>query len=117
MSPAEDAPAREETSMVAAVDEEVAALRAVTADLLAKHCTQDHVRAAMATEDGFDRDVWAHAARTGLHGLAIAEEFGGADAGHVAMGAVMEEMGAALLGGPFLATAVLTAHVLRLCAD
>jgi alkylation response protein AidB-like acyl-CoA dehydrogenase len=106
-----------ETVMVAAVDDEVAALRAVTADLLGKHCTQAHVRAAMATEDGFDRDLWSHAARTGLHGLLIAEEFGGADAGHLAMGAVMEEMGAALVGGPFLATAVLTPHVLRLCAE
>jgi acyl-CoA dehydrogenase len=103
--------------MTAAVGEELDALRATVSELLVKHCSESDVRATMATESGHDRDLWNRLAEMGLLGLLIGEEFGGAEAGHVAMGVVMEEMGAALMGGPFLATAVLTAHVLNGSGD
>lgn len=103
--------------MTAAVGEELDALRATTRELLAKHSSEAQVRAAMATDTGHDRDLWRRLAETGLPGLLIDEQFGGAAAGHVAMGVVMEEMGAALMGGPFLATAVLTTHVLNCSGD
>ena len=48
----------------------------------------------------------------GLTGLLIAEQHGGAGAGPVEMGIVMEEMGRALLVGPFLSTAVLVPSLL-----
>lgn len=103
--------------MTAAVGEELDALRATVSELLAKHCSESDVRTAMATDTGHDRGLWNRLAEMGLLGLLIGEEFGGAEAGHVAMGVVMEEMGAALMGGPFLASAVLSAHVLNGCGD
>lgn len=103
--------------MTAAVGEELDALRATVSELMAKHWSETEVRAAMATDTGHDPALWNRLAETGLLGLLIGEEFGGAGAGQVAMGVVMEEMGAALMGGPFLATAVLSAHLLDLCDD
>lgn len=103
--------------MTAALDAELHALRVTTRELLAKHCSEAQVRAAMATDTGHDRELWRHLAEMGLPGLLIDEQFGGAGAGHVAMGVVMEEMGAALMGGPFLATAVLSTHVLNCSTD
>ncbi|WP_197383203.1 acyl-CoA dehydrogenase family protein [Mycolicibacterium mengxianglii] len=103
--------------MTAAVSEELDALRAAVSEVLAKYCSEAQLRAAMATDTGHDTNLWNRFAEMGLPGLLISEEFGGAGAGHVAMGVVMEEMGAALAGGPFLATAVLTTHVLNCCGD
>lgn len=71
----------------------------------------------MATATGHDRELWQRLATTGMQGLLIDEQFGGSGAGHAAMGVVMEEMGAALMGGPFLASAVLSAHVVNCSGD
>lgn len=56
--------------------------------------------------DGYDPKVYARLnGELGLSGLIVPEEYGGAGAGLSELAVVLEETGAALLPGPFLATA------------
>ena len=93
------------------------ALRDAVADLLARHSDEAQVRALMATDTGFDPAMWRELAAMGLTGLLIAEQYGGSGAGPVEMGIAMEEMGRALLVGPFLSTAVLVPSLLAEVGD
>ena len=71
------------------------------------------VRELMETPDGTDRTVWRQAGtQLGLQGIAIAEEYGGAGFSFTEQAIVLEEFGAALYGGPYLASAVLAATAL-----
>ncbi len=55
--------------------------------------------------EGYDPEVYARlSGELGLSGLIVAEEYGGAGAGFAELAVVLEETGAALLPGPFLAT-------------
>ena len=62
------------------------------------------VRHLMATEHGFDRDLWHEIARLGWNGIAIPERFGGSglSLGHTAV--IAEPMGRHLLATPFTST-------------
>ncbi|MCV7344772.1 acyl-CoA dehydrogenase family protein [Mycolicibacterium rhodesiae] len=86
-------------------------------DLMAKRSPEAEVRRLMATDSGYDPEVWAELAAMGLLGLAIPEEFGGSGAGAVEVGLVMEAMGRALLCAPYLSTAVLTTQLLAALGD
>jgi alkylation response protein AidB-like acyl-CoA dehydrogenase len=93
-------------------------LRASVRRFLADRAPMSRVRELMETEDGTDRAVWAQAgAQLGLQGLAIPEAYGGAGFGFVEQAIVLEEMGAALYGGPYLASAVLAATALLASPD
>ncbi|WP_433517201.1 acyl-CoA dehydrogenase family protein [Nonomuraea sp. CA-143628] len=64
--------------------------------------------------DGYDREVYARLnGELGLSGLVIPEEYGGAGAGFAELAVALEETGAALLPGPFLATAFATIALTR----
>ena len=92
-------------------------LRAVVRDFLAARATESETRRLMASESGYDPDVWAQlAGQLGLVGLAVPEEFDGAGCGWVEVGLVCEEMGRALLCAPYFATAALAVPAL-LAAD
>jgi alkylation response protein AidB-like acyl-CoA dehydrogenase len=84
---------------------------------LAEKSPVSEVRRLMATEAGYDPAVWAQLGRLGLAGLAIPEEYGGAGRGPVEQLIVCEEMGAALLCAPYLASAVLAAWALLASGD
>jgi alkylation response protein AidB-like acyl-CoA dehydrogenase len=92
--------------------DEQRALRSAAADVLARHSSEAQVRALMATDTGFDPAVWRELAAMGLTGLLISEEYGGAGAGPVELGIVLEEMGRVLAVSPFLSTAVLVPNLL-----
>lgn len=84
----------------------------------------EEVRRVMETETGYDRAVWQRlAGELGLTGLIVPEEYGGAGAGLAELAVVMEEMGRALICGPYLSSAVIAAAALlesgdaRACAD
>jgi alkylation response protein AidB-like acyl-CoA dehydrogenase len=79
-------------------------LRAVLRGLLEKESPEAAVRAAMATETGVDRELWARLAEIGLLGLAVPEGQGGAGAGWVEQGLVFSELGRALACVPYLST-------------
>lgn len=76
------------------------ALRTAVADLMAKHSTEEAVRAAMASGTGFDPALWQQMAAMGLLGLAIPQRHGGTGAGPVELGIAAEEMGRALWPAP-----------------
>jgi alkylation response protein AidB-like acyl-CoA dehydrogenase len=76
------------------------------------------VRELMETGDGTDKAVWDQAgSQLGLQGLAIPEEYGGAGFSFAEQAVVLEEFGAALYGGPYLASAVLAATSLLASPD
>ncbi|WP_396925082.1 acyl-CoA dehydrogenase family protein [Mycolicibacterium sp.] len=102
--------------MTALTTEQRDLAEAVT-DLMAKRSPEAEVRRLMATDIGYDPAVWTELAAMGLLGLAIPEEFGGAGAGAVEVGLVMEAMGRALLCAPYLSTAVLTTGLLAALGD
>ena len=99
------------------VSDEQLALRNAVADVLARHSSEAQVRALMATDTGFDPAVWRELAAMGLTGLLISDEYGGAGAGPVELGIVLEEMGRVLLVSPFLSTAVLVPNLLAETGD
>ena len=64
--------------------------------------------------EGYDREVYARLnGELGLSGLIVPEEYGGAGAGFAELAVALEETGAALLPGPFLATAFATIALTR----
>lgn len=85
--------------------------------LLADQSTQMDVRRAMSSLEGYDRALWRALAEMGIVGLAIDEAFGGGGGGPVELEMVMEEVGAALLCGPLLSSAILAAGLLQSLGD
>jgi alkylation response protein AidB-like acyl-CoA dehydrogenase len=85
---------------------------------LADKAPLTRVRELMETADGIDRAVWEQAGeQLGLIGLAIPEEYGGAGFTFAEQAIVLEELGAALYGGPYLASGVLAATALLASPD
>lgn len=92
--------------------------RSAVRAFLEHHSPETEVRRVMESPAGYDPAVWrAMADQLNLQGLAIPEEYGGEGFGYTEMALVLEEMGAALLPGPFFSSAVLAAGVLLQCAD
>jgi len=93
-------------------------LRASVQRFLADRAPVTRVRELMETSDGIDRAVWEQAgSQLGLQGLAIPEEYGGAGFTFAEQAIVLEELGAALYSGPYLASAVLAAQALLASPD
>ena len=97
--------------------EEQQDLRDMVRRFLAEKSPVSEVRRLMATEAGYDPAVWAQLGQLGLAGLTIPEKYGGAGCGPVEQLIVCEEMGAALLSAPYLASAVLAAGALLASGD
>ena len=101
-----------------AVSAEQRELRDSVRRFLADRAPMSRVRELMETPDGTDRLVWQQAgAQLGLQGIAIPERYGGAGYTLAEQAIVLEEMGAALYGGPYLASAVLAATALLSATD
>jgi alkylation response protein AidB-like acyl-CoA dehydrogenase len=80
---------------------------------LAERAPLTRVRELMETADGIDPGVWRQAgAQLGLPGIAVPEEYGGAGFSFAEQAIVLEELGAALFTGPYLASAVLATTAL-----
>jgi alkylation response protein AidB-like acyl-CoA dehydrogenase len=80
---------------------------------LAERAPLTRVRELMETADGIDPGVWRQAStQLGLPGIAVPEEYGGAGFSFAEQAIVLEELGAALFTGPYLASAVLAATAL-----
>jgi alkylation response protein AidB-like acyl-CoA dehydrogenase len=75
------------------------------------------VRAACATDAGFDRASWDGLAAIGATALLVPAADGGAGAGMVDAAVVLEELGRAVHPGPFIASAVGAASLLALAGD
>ncbi|GGL13679.1 acyl-CoA dehydrogenase family protein [Nocardia jinanensis] len=88
-------------------------LAATVRKLLQDRGSEADLRRAMESSEGYDHELArVMAQQIGLHGLVIPEEYGGLGAGFVDLCAVLEEMGRALLCGPFFSSVVLFAGAL-----
>jgi alkylation response protein AidB-like acyl-CoA dehydrogenase len=104
--------------MILGVTSEQEELRASVARFLADRVPITAVRSLMDAADGGDPAVWKQAGeQLGLQGIAIPEEYGGAGFSFAEQAIVLEELGAALYGGPYLASAVLAANALLASGD
>jgi alkylation response protein AidB-like acyl-CoA dehydrogenase len=103
--------------MILGVSAEQEELRASVRRFLADRAPISRVRELM--DDGeTDWAVWEQAgSQLGLQGLAIPESYGGAGFSFAEQAVVLEEFGAALYGGPYLASAVLAATALLASTD
>lgn len=89
------------------------ALRRSLRDLLAKRCGPDDVRSAVATAEGYDRELWRQLAdELDLPALALPTDYGGRGRTPADLALAFAETGRALLPSPLLATAVLSAPLL-----
>ncbi|MDA0638102.1 acyl-CoA/acyl-ACP dehydrogenase [Nonomuraea sp. MCN248] len=79
---------------------------------------ETRVRHLMEDEQGHDPRAWRQMAdQLGLQGLALPERYGGSGASFLELGVVLEEMGRAVMGGPFFSTVVLAANALLHSGD
>jgi alkylation response protein AidB-like acyl-CoA dehydrogenase len=93
--------------------EEQQELAATVRALLAKRSDSAAVRAAVATEAGFDTDLWsALCEQIGVAALAVPEEYDGFGASLVETAVVLEVLGEFLTPAPLLASALLAAQTL-----
>jgi alkylation response protein AidB-like acyl-CoA dehydrogenase len=104
--------------MILGVSAEQEELRASVRRFLADRAPIPAVRELMETTGGFDPAIWRQAGeQLGLQGIAIPEEYGGSGFTFAEQAIVLEELGAALYGGPYLASSVLAATALLASAD
>ncbi len=101
-----------------ALTEEQQELRRTARSFLELKADEAEVRRVMETPEGYDAGVWRQMAdQLGWQGLAIPENLGGHGFGFAELGVVLEEMGRALLPGPFFGSVVLAGGVLMQCED
>lgn len=91
---------------------EQVSLKRMARDLLSR--TYDYESVAEATESdvGWTPDVWKSLGKTGILGLCVAEEYGGAGAGVAELAAIAGEFGRVLAPEPVLDAAVLPAELI-----
>jgi len=89
-------------------------IRDTAASFLAEVSDSKAVRQAMATEAGFDPDLWGQiTAEMFWHAVHIPEKYGGLGLGYVELVAMLEVMGRHLLCAPFFSTVCLGVNALR----
>jgi len=86
--------------------EEQMMLKTSAREFLDKECPKRHVRAMMDDEKGYSPELWKKMAGLGWQGLAFPEQYGGMGRSFLDLVVLLEEMGRALVPGPFLATIV-----------
>jgi alkylation response protein AidB-like acyl-CoA dehydrogenase len=79
---------------------------------LAAECPMPQVRRLMETETAFDTALWSKFAEQGWTGIIFPEKYDGFGLGMVEMAAALEEMGRALIPGPFISTVLLAGTLL-----
>jgi alkylation response protein AidB-like acyl-CoA dehydrogenase len=91
--------------MALAITEEHRALADVTRSFAAAHKLRRATRAYWESPDAGPGDVWKAVAGQGWTGLAVPESAGGAGYGLAELAVVVEQLGASVAPGPFLASA------------
>jgi alkylation response protein AidB-like acyl-CoA dehydrogenase len=91
-------------------------LAKTAADFIAERSPVSRVRELRDASDsaGFSRELWKEMAALGWAGITLPESVGGAGMGFAELVVVMEQLGRALAGEPFLSTVLLGAEALRL---
>lgn len=89
------------------LSEEQEMLKATARDFLTKECPPSLVREMEKDEKGYSPHLWRKMAELGWLGLPFPAKYGGSDGSFLDLTVLLEEMGRALLPGPFLPTVVL----------
>ncbi len=76
-------------------------------EFLEKECPHTYVRAMEEDQRGYTPEMWRKLAEQGWLGLIFPEQHGGIGLGFLDLAILLEEMGRALLPGPFFSTVVL----------
>jgi alkylation response protein AidB-like acyl-CoA dehydrogenase len=92
--------------------EEQDLLRQTVRELCAKHSTVDIVRSLEDDPAGYRAELWDELAKTGLIGLVIGEDHGGAGLGPLEVAVVYEELGRAITPSPHLISGVIAAGLI-----
>ncbi|MEM7135075.1 MAG: acyl-CoA dehydrogenase family protein [Myxococcota bacterium] len=101
-----------------AFTEEQDELRRAARRFLGVASSEERVRAAMATEAGYELAVWDQlAGELAWTALTIPEEYGGLGMSYLDLHPLMEEMGRALLCSPFFSTVCLGANAILIAGD
>jgi len=87
--------------------EEQEMLQKMARDFLTSECPKSLVREMVEDERGYPSELWQKMADLGWLGLIIPEEYGGGGASFFDLAIILEEMGRALLPGPFFSTVIL----------
>ncbi len=104
-------------SSVAEAQQERDELRRMVRGLCERDLPLDTVRRVMATPAGDDPGTWRRLADLDLLGLAVPDALGGSGGDLLTLAAAAEELGRALVPGPFLGTVGLAATALSLAGD
>jgi alkylation response protein AidB-like acyl-CoA dehydrogenase len=86
--------------------EEQELLRKTARDFLTENCPKSFVRQMEVDEKGYSPQLWKRMAELGWTGLLLPEEYGGTGGNWLDLVILLEEMGRALLPGPFVPTTV-----------
>ena len=86
------------------LNEEQEMLKTMARDFLENECPKTFVREMMDAEDGHSPDLWKKMAEVGWLGLILPEEYGGSAMNFRDLAVLCEEMGRAMMPGPFLST-------------
>src|SRR5579864_4333587 len=93
--------------------EEQELLRDTARKFLDSACTTKFVRERMATLEAVTPEFWSQIAEQGWLGINFSEDDGGSGLGLTDLVVLMEEMGRAVMPGPYLATALLGGAAIR----
>jgi len=88
-------------------NEEQELLRSTARKFFDNECTSETVRKLMEGPEGMTPDLWKKLAEQGWLGLIVPDEHGGMGLGIVDLVVLMEEMGRAVVPGPFFSTVLL----------
>ncbi len=101
-----------------ALDDEQMALQRTARRVLERWSPPEAVRAAMATERGYDPALWRRlAGELGVTALLVPERYGGLGLGPTSLAPLMEELGRSLACAPVLSTVALATNALVLGAN
>ncbi len=89
-----------------ALSEQQEMLKKAAGEFLAKECTKKLVREMEKDEKGYSPELWKKMADLGWMGLVYPEQYGGSGLTFVDLAILLEEMGKAVVPGPFLPTVV-----------
>ena len=81
-------------------------------DFLGRECPWTLMKQIDESEDGFSAELWRKIVNLGWVGASIPDEYGGSGRSVTDLGILYEEMGQALLPGPYFSSAVLCSSII-----
>lgn len=93
--------------------EEQTMLKNSARKFMSENFSSEQVRKLWDDSKGFDSEVWSKMADLGWMGLYIPEEYGGLGLAFLDLAMVLEEMGRAVMPGPYFSTVILAAELIK----